>query len=78
VLFNPALFGGVEHFLKETDALSSYVRSCPTVPSVEAITLPGDPERIAKAKRSVEGIPVPDGTWELIAKTARELNVPLP
>jgi len=78
VLFNPALFGGTDHFLKEADGLSSYVRSCPTVPSVEAITLPGDPERNAKAKRSIEGIPIPDGTWELIAKTARELNVPLP
>jgi uncharacterized oxidoreductase len=78
VLFNPALFGGTDHFLKETDGLSAYVRTCPATPAVAAITLPGDPERIAKAKRSVDGIPVPDGTWELIAKTARELNVSLP
>jgi uncharacterized oxidoreductase len=78
VLFNPELFGGTDHFLKETDGLSAYVRTCPTAPGVSAITLPGDPERIAKSKRSVEGISIPDGTWELITKTARELNVPLP
>jgi uncharacterized oxidoreductase len=78
VLFDPALFGGIEHFLKETTGLSSYVRSCPTAAGVNAITLPGDPERLAKSRRSVEGIAVPDGTWELIAKTARDLNVPLP
>ena len=78
VLFNPVLFGGVEHFLKESDELTSYVRACPTVPGVPAITLPGDPERTAKEKRLAEGIPVPDGTWELIAKTAGELNVALP
>jgi uncharacterized oxidoreductase len=78
VLLNPALFGGVDHFLKETDGLTAYVRSCPTAAGVSAITLPGDPERAAKAKRSVEGIAVPDGTWELIAKTAAELKVPLP
>ncbi len=78
VLFNPALFGGTEHFLKETTGLSAYVRTCPTVPGVADITLPGDPERMAKAKRSVEGIPIPEGTWELIVKTARELNVSLP
>lgn len=74
VLFNPALFGGVEHFLKESDGLASYVRSCPTVAGA-TITLPGDPERQAKEKRLAEGIPVPDGTWELIAKAAAELNV---
>ncbi|HEV3439485.1 MAG TPA: Ldh family oxidoreductase [Gemmata sp.] len=78
ILLDPALFGGTDHFLKETDGLSAYVRTCPTVPGVAAITLPGDPERIAKSQRTVGGIPVPDGTWELIAKTARELNVRLP
>jgi uncharacterized oxidoreductase len=78
VLFNPALFGGSDHFLKETDGLTSYVRSCPTAAGMGAITLPGDPERNTKAKRLVEGIPVPDGTWELITKTAGELKVALP
>jgi hydroxycarboxylate dehydrogenase B len=78
ILLDPSLFGGTEHFLKETDGLTAYVRSCPTTAGVTAITLPGDPERSAKAQRLVEGIPVPDGTWELISKTARELSVPLP
>ena len=78
VLFDPAKFGGTEHFIQETDQLTAYVRTCPTAPGGGPITLPGDPERAAKARRLVEGIPVPDGTWELIAKTAAELKVPLP
>jgi uncharacterized oxidoreductase len=78
VLFNPALFGGTDHFLKESDALTAFVRACPTAAGVSAITLPGDPERLTKEKRLAEGIPVPDGTWELIAKAATELNVQLP
>jgi uncharacterized oxidoreductase len=78
VLFDPAKFGGAEHFIKETDGLTAYVRTCPTTPGKGAITLPGDPEREAKARRLLEGIPIPDGTWELIAKTATELGVPLP
>ena len=77
ILLNPALFGGVDHFLKESDGLSTYVRSCPTAAGVPAILLPGDPERNAKSRRLVEGIPIPDGTWELIAAAAREWNVPL-
>lgn len=78
VVFNPALFGGVEHFVQQTDGLTEYVRSCPRAEGVAAITLPGDPERAAKQKRQAEGIPIPDGTWELLAKTAAGLNVPLP
>lgn len=75
VLFNPALFGGVDHFLTETDGLTSFVRSCPTAEGVPAITLPGDPERLTKQKRQADGIPIPDGTWETIVKAAAELNV---
>jgi len=75
VLFNPALFGGVEHFLKESDGLTTFVRGCPTAEGVTGITLPGDPERTMKAKRRVEGIPIADGTWELIAKAAKDLGV---
>jgi uncharacterized oxidoreductase len=78
VVFNPALFGGVEHFLQQTDGLTDYVRSCPRADGTSAITLPGDPERTSKQKRQVEGIPIPDGTWELLAKSARELNVAIP
>jgi uncharacterized oxidoreductase len=78
VLFNPTLFGGVEHFLKESDALTSFVRSCPTAPGVSAILLPGDPELNSRQKRQEEGIEVPDGTWDLLAKTAAALSVPLP
>lgn len=78
VLFNPALFGGTEHFLKESDALTAFVRNCPTASGVPCITLPGDPERTAKEQRQRDGIVVPDGTWELIVKCAGDLHVPLP
>ncbi|MBM3979889.1 MAG: Ldh family oxidoreductase [Planctomycetes bacterium] len=78
VLFNPALFGGTDHFLKESDGLTAFVRSCPTAAGVPGITLPGDPERQAKEKRTTDGITIPDGTWELITKTAGELKVALP
>lgn len=78
VLFDSAKFGGTDHFLKETDGLTAYVRTCPTAPGTTGITLPGDPERTSKTRRLGEGIPVPDGTWELIAKSATELKVTLP
>jgi len=75
VLFDPAAFGGVDHFLGQTDALTGYVRSCPTASSGPGIVLPGDPERSAKAQRLADGIDIPDGTWDLLTKTAAELGV---
>lgn len=78
VLLDPAKFGGTDHFLKETDGLTAYVRTCPTAAGAGPITLPGDPERNSKAKRATDGVPIPDGTWELIAKAAADLKVTLP
>lgn len=78
ILLRPQRFAGIEHFLQQTDALTAYVRSCPTAAGVAAITLPGDPERHTRQIRSREGIPIPEGTWELIAQTARELQLPWP
>jgi uncharacterized oxidoreductase len=77
-LFDPAAFGGVEHFLCEVDGLVAYVRGCPPADPGCPITLPGDPERSARARRLREGIPVPEGTWQLLGQAAKGLGVPLP
>jgi uncharacterized oxidoreductase len=78
IVLNPEQFAGAGHFLKETDELEAFVRSCPTAVGVSAIMLPGDPERSCRARRTQEGIPVPEGTWELIVAAARELGVSIP
>jgi uncharacterized oxidoreductase len=78
VVFDPIHFGGIEHFLCETDGLTQFVRSCPRADGVAAITLPGDPERAANRQRLAEGIPIADGTWALIVQTATDLKVSLP
>jgi uncharacterized oxidoreductase len=78
IVLNPALFGGTDHFLKEADALAEYVRSCPTTSGIAAITLPGDPERASRERRALEGITIPDGTWDLITNAAHTLGVSVP
>ncbi len=77
-VFDPVAFGGVEHFLREADGLTAYVRGCPPADPSQPITLAGDPERSSRAARLQSGIPIPDGTWALLAKSAAELGVPLP
>ena len=77
-LFDPAQFGGSEHFVAEVGRLAGFVRSCPTAEGVERIVLPGDPERTARAAREGSGITIPDGTWALFQEEARALGVELP
>lgn len=76
-LYDPAAFGGTDGFLAQTTGLAEFVRGTPTVAGA-TITLPGDPERRTKADRSQTGIPIPDGTWKLLADTAAKLGVALP
>jgi uncharacterized oxidoreductase len=78
VLFDTRHFAGTEHFLCEAGNLAAFVRGTPRAEGVQAITLPGDPERQSKARRQVEGIPISDGTWGLLANLAAELKVPVP
>ena len=75
ILLDPKQFGGYEHFLKESGNLTRYVRSTPCAEGVERITLPGDPERMTRDKRRMEGISIADGTWQLLVKLAEELKV---
>jgi hydroxycarboxylate dehydrogenase B len=73
-VFDPALFGGTDHFVQQATGLADYVRATPTVPGTQ-ITLPGDPERQTKTSRLLSGIPIPDATWKLLTDAARQLNV---
>jgi hydroxycarboxylate dehydrogenase B len=78
VLFDPARFGGLEHFLSEAAALAAFVRGTPRAEGVDKIQLPGDPELTALAIRQVEGIPISDGTWGQLTTLAETLGVSVP
>ena len=76
-LFDPAAFGGREHFVAQTTALAGFVRACPTAAD-RTITLPGDPERRTKAERTKTGVAIPDATWKLLTDAAAEGGVAVP
>jgi uncharacterized oxidoreductase len=42
---------------------------------VDAVLIPGDPERKMRADRTANGVPLPDDTWAAIVATAREVGV---
>jgi len=78
VAFDAAQFAGTDHFLGEVTDLATSVRDCPRAPGVTEIMLPGDPERKARARRRIEGIPLDDGTWGQLTTLAQKLGVTVP
>ena len=77
LLFDSNHFAGAEHFRKEVNDLAANVRS--SKPKAGAtVTLPGDPERRERTRRSAEGITLDDGTWKQLTALATELRVPTP
>ena len=79
ILLNPALFGGTDHFLKEADALDGVRALLPNrIGDCGDHTTRRPRTPRPATRRALEGIPIPDGTWELITKAARTLGVSVP
>lgn len=76
--FEPSLFAGREALLREASGLAAFVRGTPRAEGVEAILLPGDPERRTLEERSGSGIPIPEGHWEKLSERAKALGVAMP
>ena len=78
LVFDPARMAGAPMFGDEVAAFVDWVRSSPRRPGVDAILMPGDPERASRAARA-KGIPVDDGTLAALddaaARVGRERGV---
>jgi uncharacterized oxidoreductase len=75
---DPERFAGRETLVGQATQLTRYVRATPRAPGVDAILLPGDPERRTLANRSVSGIPMEDAHWAKLTETATRLGVAAP
>jgi len=65
-------------FRSQVDDLIRYLKTSPTVPGVDQILVPGEPEAITEAARRKSGIFVEEETWQQIAEITRELGVATP
>lgn len=75
VAINPAFLGGTEHLLKDANRLVSEIKASKTLPGVHEIRVPGDGIAKSKAKRAVEGIPIPDTLFAALNATAKMAGV---
>ena len=73
-----ARFVAPETFQTEVDDLIGYLKSSPTVPGVDEILTPGEPELRIEAERHKAGVFVEDQTWGQIAEILKEFNLDVP
>lgn len=64
IYMTPAQFGAREAFAAEIRSYLDYFRSARPAKAGEAVLLPGEPERAARAERLADGVPLPDEVWE--------------
>jgi ureidoglycolate dehydrogenase (NAD+) len=78
VAISPSAFGDPDRFLREAERLGVAIAGLARADGVDQIFLPGERGDAIRAKRERDGIPIPKGTWQRIAKTAEKLGVKPP
>jgi LDH2 family malate/lactate/ureidoglycolate dehydrogenase len=77
-VFDPALFGGHEAFVRETTWLTEQCRSCPPVPGVDAVRLPGQRALERKRRAIAEGVELYPGILASLEPWANKWAIPKP
>jgi LDH2 family malate/lactate/ureidoglycolate dehydrogenase len=73
-----ARFMPVEEFTARLKQLVALVKSTPSAPGYDEVMVAGDPEWCTEAERLMNGIPIADGNWETLVKTAARVGVAPP
>jgi uncharacterized oxidoreductase len=75
VYVDPKVVDTSNFFDDEISRYVDFIRATKPVAGVDAVLIPGDPERKMCADRTKNGVPLPDDTWAAIVSTAREVGV---
>jgi uncharacterized oxidoreductase len=59
----------------EIAAMTRYITASPPQHPDEPVLIPGDPERLMRAERIKNGVPIDDETWRELTVAARGINV---
>ena len=76
VVVDPARLAGTDWLRRELDGFLDYVKASPATDPAAPVLVPGDPERLALAERSRDGIVVDATTWEEILQAGEAVGFP--
>src|SRR6516164_3869713 len=75
IVIDPSRLVDREWLRQEIAAMTAYITASPPQHPSEPVLIPGDPERISRAERIKNGVPVDDETWRELTVAARGVNV---
>lgn len=75
ILIDPAQLGQQERFEEQAQDFVASLLATPTRPGFERVLVAGDPERLMRAQRLAQGIPVDATSWQQILDSAQRLGV---
>ena len=71
IYLTPSAFGSEDAFAAELRSYLDFVGTARPADPDGTLLLPGDPERMSRAKRLAEGVPLPDAVWETLRAAGR-------
>ncbi|MBS0447235.1 MAG: malate/lactate/ureidoglycolate dehydrogenase [Proteobacteria bacterium] len=75
IVVDPARMGTADNLAREMEAFVQWYQASPPAAGVERVLVAGDPERITKARRLVDGIVIDDVTWSEIVGAAAKVGL---
>ncbi|MDR3636153.1 MAG: Ldh family oxidoreductase [Isosphaeraceae bacterium] len=78
LVLDPAHFAGLGTLEREASQVATFVRETPRADGVDAILLPGDPERRTLERRASGGIPLEEAHWSKLEEVAARYAVTAP
>jgi len=76
IIVDPAALGPAAAFREEVERVKDWVKASPPAPGTKAVMVAGEPERMIRARRLAEGVPVDPETWREIVEAAQSVGVP--
>jgi len=75
IILNPAMAGDRDYVVEEADHFIKWLIASPPAEPGKPVMLPGDPERLNRAERLRDGIPLDDTTWGNIVAAGASLGM---
>ena len=75
VLIDPTRLAGTDWLRREIDGFIDYVKGSPPANPSTPVLVPGEPERLARAERTRNGIEVDETTWEEIVQAGETVGL---
>ncbi|NKB50156.1 MAG: malate/lactate/ureidoglycolate dehydrogenase [Alphaproteobacteria bacterium] len=75
IVLDPARLGDVGWINAEVDAMADFVKASPPVDPALPVLVPGEPERLSRAARNANGVPLDRESWEQLLGAGETLGL---